>query len=267
MPMEVINDFLSGVSQLGDSNKNDSIYAIVKKKRKDENGNESILDEGPCYVLAAKEILGKHDKEFNNLMYKQILTYASHYCRSTYDELMLKWGIGNKAYIENNFSDNDENDGDSMSSKDELSRDPYTGAKKDDKDNPLDSIKDTSANDSAYYTRLINTVEKIVNDKSINMPPQQRRVLQCVADIAKNGVKKERLEAMQGMSDTQKSQEIYNEVSEILGIPPLIVAKRLSKAIRNAKESQYAKNFNESKKRKERFVNEVMNRIMNNIIK
>lgn len=225
---------------------------------------------GDNVINCAKAALNGSENDFFNVLCKQLRIYGSHYCRKHYGELSVQWGLGAQQIggdKSSAFEDEEGNDmevydelGNKINTSDEANRDAYSGENKEQSDAEFE--KTTSNSDDKYFNRMINLVEKMVADKNNNLAPQERNILQCVVDIARTGVSPERLNQMEGLSDTQKRMVIYDEAAERLGISVDNLKRSLSSAINKARQSKYAKMLEEQKKLKEQLIKAVMNEVI-----
>ena len=228
---------------------------------------------GDNVINCAKAALNGSENDFFNVLCKQLRTYGAHYCRKHYGELSIQWGLGAQQIggdKSSAFEDEEGNDmetfdelGNKINMGDEAGRDAYSGENKEQSDAEFDKGAEMTSNgDDAFFNKMINLVGKILNDKSIGLAPQEKAILQCVVDIARTGVSPERLNQMEGLSDTQKRMVIYDEAAERLGISIDNLKRSISSAINKARQSKYAKMLEEQKKLKEQLIKAVMNEVI-----
>lgn len=233
---------------------------------------------GDNVIKCAKAALNGSENDFFNVLCKQLRIYGAHYCRKHYGELSIQWGLGAQQIggdKSSAFEDEEGNDmqafdelGNPINMGDEASRDAYTGKTKEKSDAEFENGGEMTSNgDDAFFKKMIKLVGKILNDKSIGLAPQEKAILQCVVDIAKTGVSPERLNQMEGLSDTQKRMVIYDEAAERLGITVDNLKRSISSAINKARQSKYAKMLEEQKKLKEQLVKAVMNEVISRYCK
>ena len=238
---------------------------------KEESKPDSFV--GDNVTKCAKAALNGSMNDFFNVLCKQLRIYGAHYCRKHYGELAIQWGIGAQQIggdKSSSFEDEEGNDmeavdelGNKINMGDEANRDAYTGKTKEQSDAEFDKGAEmTSNSDDMFFKKMIKLVGKILDDKSIGLGPQEKAILQCVVDIVKTGVSPERLNQMEGLSDTQKRMVIYDEAAERLGIPVENLKRSISSAINKARQSKYAKMLEEQKKLKEQLIKTVMNEVI-----
>lgn len=258
---DVITDFFTGENCVATDVHTKNGETVVTKP-------DSFV--GDNVIKCAKAALNGSENDFFNVLCKQLRIYGSHYCRKHYGELSVQWGLGaqqiggdkSSAFEDENGNDMESFDelGNKINASDEANRDAYSGENKEQSDDEFE--KPTSNSDDKYFNRMINLVEKMVADKNNNLAPQERNILQCVVDIARTGVSPERLNQMEGLSDTQKRMIIYDEAAERLGISVDNLKRSLSSAINKARQSKYAKMLEEQKKLKEQLIKAVMNEVI-----
>lgn len=238
---------------------------------KEESKPDSFV--GDNVINCAKAALNGSMNDFFNVLCKQLRIYGSHYCRKHYSELAIQWGIGSQQIGGDKSSAFEDEEGNDMESFDELGnkinmgdeagRDAYSGERQEKTDAEFDKGAEMTSNgDDIFFNRMINLVGKILNDKAIGLGPQEKAILQCIVDIAKTGVSPERLNQMEGLSDTQKRMVIYDEAAERLGISVENLKRSISSAIGKARQSKYAKMLEEQKKLKEQLIKTVMNEVI-----
>ena len=243
---------------------------------KEESKPDSFV--GDNVINCAKAALNGSENDFFNVLCKQLRTYGAHYCRKHYNELSIQWGLGAQQIggdKSSAFEDEEGNDmeafdelGNKINMGDEAGRDAYSGESQEKTDAEFDKGAEMTSNgDDAFFNKMIKLVGKILNDKSIGLGPQEKAILQCVVDIAKTGVSPERLNQMEGLSDTQKRMVIYDEAAERLGITVDNLKRSISSAINKARQSKYAKMLEEQKKLKEQLVKAVMNEVISRYCK
>ncbi len=262
---DVITDFLTGVNYtVKDESIKDSFLGDVR-----DNGN--II---PFYFQLARIILFNKSDEYLAALSRRIRVYAAHYCRKHYNEFVTQWAVGSKT-IGGDLEDDEGNkieafdwqgEGDNKNKIDvaaELSKDPYTGINKETSVTDIDK-EDTQSDDSEYYRNLIRQVKKILKDPVIQLRPQEKAVLNALIKVSSTRYSQDRVNAMADMSDTQKTQQIYKQIADMLpDIAPDRIPRLISLAINKAKKSEYAKIDERKQKMVKLIVNEVIKRILN----
>lgn len=270
MDEDVINEFFSGISQLGDrSNTSDAFPGYTEGHYNKQNK----WVEGYNLDIFVKIILSKED---NRLVFIHKLSnllgfYARHYFRKHYEENVIHYGIGSKSMdaLEPKKYNYDSGDyeADAISDTDVTDELGATvNSSNDDIRFKGDDITSTSGN--ATNDKMLRQVMKIINNNDVKLTPQEKSVLQCVVNICKTGVNSDRLEKMftnnttDDLSDTQKNQVIYDEIAERLNIPIDAVKKTISSAKIKARQSRYAKLDEQRKQKLNQLINEVIRKIM-----
>lgn len=258
MTQDVIIDFFSDVSNLSNNEKSDAFPGHTESY---VNKDGKVV---PGYNLKefVNTALYKSPKIFLLKLCNLLGFYARHYFRKHYDENVLQYSNNSKSINSNTPKqigyDDDDYNADAVSDSVPTDALGNTG-------DTQDEFRKQTGN--SYYSKMLKLVEKMVADEKNNLAPQERKILQCVVDVAKTGVSQERLNKMDDLSDTQKRQVVYDEVAERLGMPIESVKRSISSAIKKASQTKQAKMLQEQKKMKEHLVNEVMKRILNKLFK
>ena len=261
---DVINDFFTGKNCVVTDVHTKNGETVATKP--DSFVGDNVID---CAKVALNGSLG----DFFNVLCRQLRTYGAHYCRRHYGEFVIQWGVGGQQIggeKSSAFEDEEGNDmeafdelGNKINMSDEANRDAYSGKTKEQSDAEFDKGAEMTSNgDDMFFKKMVKLVGKIIDDKSIGLGPQEKAILQCVVDIAKTGVSPERLNQMEGLSDTQKRMVIYDEAAERLGISVENLKRSISSAIGKARQSKYAKMLEEHKKLKEQLIKAVMNEVI-----
>ena len=254
---DVITDFFTGEN------------CIVKKESKPD----SFV--GDNVISCARAALNGDENDFFNVLCKQLRTYSSHYCRKHYGELSIQWGLGAQQIggdKSNALEDEEGNDmeafdelGNKINMGDEANRDPYSGEKDNDSSVGFDKETDVTSVKNSYDARMVRQLRKIINDPQTTLAPQEKKVLKAIIYIKSHGVSNDRLVKMQGASETQQRQILYDQVGEMLGMPVINVQRSISSAINKAKQSKLAKMNNVDEQRKQKLnqlINEVIRKVM-----
>lgn len=257
---DVITDFLTGEN------------CIVKENSKPD----SFV--GDNVVNCAKAALNGDTNDFFTVLCKQLRTYGAHYCRKHYGELSMQWGLGaqqiggdkSNALEDEENSDYTEDFNEpgkdvEIDASNKVERDPYSGEKIDDSDVGFDKAADVTSVKNNYDARIVRQLRKIINDPQTTLAPQEKKVLKAIIYIKSHGVSDDRLEKMQGASETQQRQILYDQVGEMLGMPVVNVQRSISSAINKARQSKFAKIDNVDEQRKQKFnqlINEVIRKVM-----
>lgn len=246
---DILQDFFCGVKySKKDTSFDDSFFGSFKYyPDPTDRENYEIRETIPTCVNL---LLNGKTNEFFTFLCRVLNTYGRHYYRDHYKEWVMQYGKGTTQI-----------GGD----KSNAVQDDYTGKEiETDEPTEYDTAALNGSNENKYFEKMIALVEKILADTTIGLGPQERKLLQCLVDISKSPIDADRLNRMQGLSDTQQNQEIYQEMSERTGLPVDKIKRSLSAAIQKAKQSKYAKMLEEKKKTmREKIINEVMRRIMN----
>lgn len=257
---DVLTDFLTGEN------------CIVKENSKPDS---FVGDNVTNCAMAA---LNGETSDFFNVLCKQLRTYGAHYCRKHYGELSMQWGLGaqqiggdksnaledeeNSDYIEDV---NEPGKDIEIDAGNKVERDPYSGEEVDDSNVGFDKAADVTSVKNDYDARMVRQLRKIINDPQTTLAPQEKKVLKAIIYIKSHGVSDDRLEKMQGASETQQRQILYDQVGEMLGMPVINVQRSISSAISKARQSKFAKMDNVDEQRKQKLnqlINEVIRKVM-----
>lgn len=226
---DILNDFFSGLD-------------LIKKE-------DSIPDsfKGENVVKSVNIYFQQGEENFMTYLCRLIKFYSGHYTRTHYNDLAMQYGVGSTKIggdKSNSIQDyNPDNDDKEISGEYELN---------------------SKSDENQYFNKMRALVARILNDGTIGLGPQEKKLLQCLLDVSNEQLNPERLERMQSLSPTQQNQEIYQEMSERTGIEVDKIKRSLSAAIQKAKQSKYAKMLEEKKKQiAQKILNEVMNKILN----
>lgn len=257
---DILNDFFSGLNLgVNEDTKPDSFV-------------------GPIATKCAEVALSQGDAQFFTYLCAAIKTYSAHYCRKHYNELAVQWSLGSQQIggkDSNPIEDEEGNDiksydelGNEINVSDESNRDSYTGETKDAQTPEFDKGGNiTTKVGTDYSARLVRQVRKIIKDPQSNLSPLEKKILKALIKVATTRMDPQRLEKMQGLSDTQQRQIIYNEISARTGIPFETVQKRISDALNKAKQSKYAKKVDENRRLRDRLIQEAVRRVLANYLK
>ena len=274
---DILDEFFSGIdctvreTSKSDSFKGENIYGgeIINGSRQ-----PGLID----VILDTR-----NEAQFFNLLCAQIRTYAGHYYRQHYNELVMHWGKGvNRVDVmpsnnsNSSISDDDDEMGvidDAGEEVDVIPTNPNDKMSDDENDERVTAVemgdngRDILASDeNNYYVKMLRLTKKIIKDPEIKLYAQEKLILQTLLDINKTRVKGDRLDKMQSLTPTQQMQEVYNEISDRTGLNIDQIKKGLSAAIQKAKQSKYAKQLKEKKLRQQKLINEIVARIIKNYL-
>lgn len=226
---DILNNFFSGID-------------CIKKEE------SSIPDsfKGENVIKAVTIYFQQGETNFMTYLCRLIKFYSGHYCRNNYTSLLMQYGVGSNSI-----------GGDKSNAIQDYNPD------NNDTENSGEYELNGSTDENKYYEKMKSLVEKILNDQSIGLGPQERTLLQTLLNVSREPLPEDKIAEMEGLSDKQQQMVIYRIMSERTGIPVDKIQRSLSAAIQKAKKSKYAKQLAEKKQQlSKQLINEVMRRII-----